>query len=335
MASTAHIFVAINPDEFAMMFSESTVARLHSLGNIELATETGVVPLPADLADHYDVLVTSWCTETFDPAELMGTRLRLAVHSAGSIRRLFPRSVLENGIQVVQAGAEAMAHPVAELALTLTLALLRNLHTHDRGMQSTHDWAEGGACLLGNSIREQRIGVVGLSRTGRAYVSMLQALGVHQVQAFDPYVHPADADGLGVGLMGLRQLCESSDVLAIHAPVTPETLHLIGATELAALRDGAILINTARSAVVDQEAMTRELVAGRIRAGLDVFDDEPLPTDSPLYGLPGVLLTPHIAGGTVESRYVQGATAVSEIERFLTDAKLQHEVHLQNYDRLA
>lgn len=335
MPHPIRVYVAINPDEFAMFFAPESIEHLVALGRIDFASEAGVVSVPTNIADTHDVLVTSWCTESFDPQRLIGSRLRLGVHSAGSVRRLFPKSALENGLQVVQAGSEAMAPPVAELALTLTLALLRNLHLHDRGLQTTHDWQAGGAGLLGHSIQDQRIGVVGLSRTGRSYVSMLQGMGAAQIVAYDPYVSVDDAERMKVPLVGLAELCRTSDVLAVHAPDIPETHHLIGATELASMKDGAILINTARSALVDQDAMTRELVAGRIRAGLDVFDDEPLPSDSPLYGLPNVLLTPHIAGGTVESRHVQGETVVKEIERFLAGRDLQHEVHLENYDHLS
>lgn len=335
MSEPVRIFVAINPDEFAMLFSEASIERLLCLGHVDRSSEPVAVPLPPDVADSYDVLVTSWCTQPFDDKNLLGSRLKLAVHTAGSIRTLFPKCVLENGVQVVQAGADAMAPPVAELALTLTLALLRNLHTHDRGLQATRDWVLGGAGLLGNSIQEQRIGVVGLSRTGRQYVSMLHGLGVRQVCAYDPYVSTAEAEELGVELVDLNELCLTSDVVAIHAPVTPETRHLIGATELASMKAGAILINTARSAVVDQDALIHEVVIGRIRAGLDVFNDEPLPGTSPLFGLPNVLLTPHIAGGTVEARHMQGATVVAEIERFIAGQPLQHEVRVENYDRLS
>lgn len=335
MSKPMRIHVAINADEFAMMFSPASIERLHRLGEVEYSTASGSVPLPPHVADLHDVLVTSWCTQPFDEERLTGSRLRLAIHTAGSIRTLFPRSVLENGIQVVQAGADAMAPPVAEMALTLTLALLRNLHTHDRGLQTTRDWLQGGAGMLGNGIQEQQIGVVGLSRTGRHYVSMLHGLGVRCIRAYDPYVSAAEAAGLGVELVALNDVCATSDVLAIHAPVTPETRHLIGATELALLRTGGILINTARSALVDQDALLQEVVAGRIRAGLDVFDDEPLPPTSAFFGLPNVLLTPHIAGGTVEGRLVQGATVVDEIERFMMGQPLQHEVLVENYDRLS
>ncbi len=335
MSEPVRVYVAINPDEFAMLFSDVSIERLHGVGLVDRYSGSTVVPLPRNIADVYDVLVTSWCTEPIDDRCLLGSRLRLAVHTGGSIRRLFPKRVLENGVHVVQAGADAMAPPVAEMALTLTLAMLRNLHTHDRGLQATRDWIQGGAGLLGNSIQQQRIGVVGLSRTGRQYVSMLRGLGVNCVRAYDPYFSTADAKELGVELFDLHELCAASDVLAIHAPVTSETRHLIGVTELALLRTGAILINTARSAIVDQDALVREVSSGRISAGLDVFDDEPLPVTSPLFGLPNVLLTPHIAGGTVEARHVQGATVVAEIERFIADRPLQHEVRLEDYDRLS
>src|SRR5699024_9160798 len=97
----------------------------------------------------------------------------------------------------------------------------------------------------------------------------------------------------------------------------------------------AVLINAGRSALVDQEALTAELVSGRIRAGLDVFDSEPLPAEHPLYGLENVVLTPHVAGGTVEARFGQGAPGVAEIGRFLRGEDLEHEVTPAIYNRLA
>ena len=99
------------------------------------------------------VLITSWSTKPFDPVMLQGARLRLAVHSAGTIRGLFPKSVLEHGLRIAQGGSAAMALPVAEMALTMTLALLRNLHTHDRAMQASRDWAEARVAIHGGLFR--------------------------------------------------------------------------------------------------------------------------------------------------------------------------------------
>ncbi len=336
MVQRARIYAAVSPEEFARLYDDETQRRLGALGELVLAQGDGPVELPRGVADDYDVLITSWSTAPFDPELLHGDRLRLAIHSAGSVRKLFPREVLRTGrVRLAQGGSDAMALPVAELSVTLTLALLRNLHTHDRGLQGTRDWAAGGNGMLGNGIAHQRLGVVGLSRTGRHYVRMVRGLGAAQVAAYDPYTAPAEAEELGVVLTDLAELCRTSDVLAIHAPATPETRHLVDRELLGLLPDGAIVVNTARSAVVDEAALTEELVSGRLRAGLDVFDEEPLPSTSPLFGLPNVLLTPHVAGGTVEARFTQGATVLGEITSFLRDGTLRFEVTADNYDRLA
>jgi len=99
--------------------------------------------------------------------------------------------------------------------------------------------------------------------------------------------------------------------------------------------DGAALVNTARSAIIDMRALEAELLAGRLSAALDVFDVEPLPADSPLYGLPNVILTPHIGAVTTASRHEQGEIVVDEIERMLRGTPLQHAVTADSYDRLA
>lgn len=335
MKNDPRIYVAVRPSEFARLFDDDAAAALQRLGAVTFAQTESKVELPAGLAQETDVLITSWSTKPFDPTVLQGERLRLAVHAAGSIRGLFPKSVLEHGLRIVQGGAAAMALPVAEMSLTLTLALLRNLHTHDRALQSTRDWVAGGTGMLGRSIQAQHIGVVGLSRTGRHYVDMLKGLGVRRISVYDPYITAAQAKELGVDLLDLEALFAASDVVALHAPVTPETRGLVGAGLLGLLRDGATIINTARSAITDETALIAEVTSGRIHAGLDVFDDEPLPADSPFFGLPNVLLTPHVAGGTVDARFAQGATVVAEIERFLTGADLHHEVTAAVYDRLS
>ncbi|HLS15336.1 MAG TPA: hydroxyacid dehydrogenase [Beutenbergiaceae bacterium] len=336
MSNDVRIYVAIRPQEFSLLYDDAAAARLKELGTVDFAGDDGPkVALPDAVADSYDVLITSWSTQRFEPETLAGSRLRLAVHSAGSVRGLFAKSVLNNGMRLAQGGAAAMALPVAEMSLTLTLALLRNLHTHDRGLQTTRDWTEGGRGMLGNSIQAQRIGVVGLSRTGRHYTSMLRGLGVEQILAYDPYTSAADAEALGVQLVDLDELCRSSGVVAVHAPTTPETKHLLNAEKFALMADDTIVVNTARSWVLEEQALLAEVSSGRLRAGLDVFDTEPLPADSGFYGLPNVLITPHVAGGTVEARHAQGATVIAEVERFLRGAPLEQEVTADNYDRLA
>src|SRR5699024_11488881 len=125
----------------------------------------------------------------------------------------------------------------------------------------------------------------------------------------------AEAHRLGVQQVGLRELMTRAGVVSVHAPELPQTRHMIGAAELAALADGSTLINTARGSVVDTTALVAEVQAGRISAILDVTDPEPLPPEHPLWGLPNVLLTPHIAGSMGNELHRLGNTAVAEVER--------------------
>ncbi|PSL00438.1 phosphoglycerate dehydrogenase-like enzyme [Haloactinopolyspora alba] len=335
MTQEPRIYVAVRPDEFDRLFEPAVAADLRSLGTVEFAPDSGRAPVPDDVAERYDVLVTSWSTERFPPERLDGSRLRMAVHAAGSVRGLFPRTALENGLTLVQGGAEAMAEAVAEMSVTLTMVLLRNVHIHDRGLQGGRDWAAAGNGTLGRAVRAQRVGVVGLSRVGRHYAQMMRGLGVTRLTAFDPYAAADDAAGLGVRLVELDELFADSDVVCVAAPATPETRRLVGARELSRLPDGAVLVNAARSAVVNEAALLAELRPGRIRAGLDVFDDEPLPPDSAFLGLDNVVLTPHVAGGTVQARAMQGRVVVDEIGRFGRGEPLRHQVTPDIYDRLA
>ncbi|HVX44023.1 MAG TPA: hydroxyacid dehydrogenase [Mycobacteriales bacterium] len=319
------IFVAISPDEVDLLFTPENRERLEALGSVAY----GPTELAADTGAAFDVVVTSWSTQKFPLPAVTGERLRFGAHAAGSVRGLWPRQALE-GMRLSQSAA-AMTPAVAEMALTLTLCLLRHVHTFDRSMSTGGDWTVSRGTGLGTALTDCTVGVVGLSRAGREYIRLVRALGVSRVVAFDPYAAPMD----GVELVGLDEVFAVGDVVAIHAPYTPDTMHMIGADQLARMRDGAILINTARSRVVDTAALTAELVSGRIRAGLDVFDEEPLPVSSPLRGRPNVMVIPHQAGATGEARRLQGQIAVDEVERFVHGQPLEHEVTAELYDRLA
>jgi phosphoglycerate dehydrogenase-like enzyme len=154
------------------------------------------------------------------------------------------------------------------------------------------------------------------------------------VLVHDPYLSGSDAATLGVINLPLDEVIRQTDVLSLHAPALDSTRHMIDARRLAMLRDGGTLINTARGSLIDQEALTRELVSGRISAVIDVTDPEVLPSTSLLYDLPNVFLTPHIAGAVGRERERLGEMAVSEVERFLKGEPLVHQVaaatlHLQ------
>jgi phosphoglycerate dehydrogenase-like enzyme len=156
-----------------------------------------------------------------------------------------------------------------------------------------------------------------------------------EVVVSDPYLDDAGASALGVVALGLDDLLATSDVVSIHAPALPSTHHLLDATALARMRDGAWLLNTARGSLVDTAALEAELVSGRLNAFIDTPDPEPLPAESPLYDLPNVVLTPHIAGSLGNEVGRMGELAVTEVERFVGGEAPLHPVTRTDLDRIA
>ncbi|NUO36458.1 MAG: hydroxyacid dehydrogenase, partial [Dermatophilaceae bacterium] len=176
---------------------------------------------------------------------------------------------------------------------------------------------------IGNHGR--RVGVVGASRIGRRLLDLLRPFDLRP-SLTDPYVDEAEAAALGVPLLPLDDLLRTSHIVTLHAPSTPETRHLMGRRELALMPDGAVLINTARGALVDHDALTAELRTGRLSAILDVTDPEPLPPGSPLYDLPNVFVTPHLAGSQGNEVARLGSVVAQEADRFVRGEELAYAV---------
>lgn len=273
----------------------------------------------------FAAVVTGWGTPLFDEQVLAAAEdLQLIAHSAGSIKRMLPPAVFARGIAVTHA-AGAIAPAVAEMTILLILLGLRRVLELDRLMKAGEPWSAGREIGMGREIRGLRVGVVGAGYTGREVIQRLKALGA-DVWVYDPYVGEARAAELGVYKGELDELFAQCPVVTIQAPPTEETHHMIGARQLALMPEGALFVNTARSRVVDQEVLLDELHKGRIRAALDVYDQEPLPLDSPFRALDNVILTPHVAGATQQARLRQGRTVVEEVERFFAGQALQYPV---------
>ncbi|WP_353940918.1 hydroxyacid dehydrogenase [Streptomyces sp. HUAS MG91] len=315
-AERPRVVVSVPPGLRDAFFTVETWRRLDAAADLTvLDAHTDRAALAAALPEAR-ALITSWGTPRIE-AELL-TRapdLELVAHTGSAVAPYVSEEVFRRGVRVTQAGDE-MARPVAEVALTFTLALLHRTHRFDHALRTGASWESAGEAPPRHEIHGSAIGVIGASRTGRAYITLAQALGA-QVSVTDPYLSPSDADRLGVQLLPLDELLSSSRIVAVHAPATAETRHLLDAGRLALLPDGAGLVNTARSWLVDESALAAELRTGRIDAAVDVFDAEPLPVGHPFRALPNVLLTPHTAAGTVECRHRLGASAVTEIVRLL------------------
>ena len=222
----------------------------------------------------------------------------------------------ERGVSVHPAtGANVVA--VAEYVIAATLLMLRGAYRSTARVLAG-EWPRNA--LIGREASGKTLGIVGFGAIGRAVAQRAAALGI-DISAFDP-VLPRDDSAWrtsGVRRFGdLRAMLGACDVLTLHVPLTDDTRHLVGAGEIAAMKRGACIVNTARGGVLDETAMVEALARGQLgAAALDVFEDEPLPADSPLVGAPNLYLTPHIAGLTEEANARTGALIASRIRNAL------------------
>jgi phosphoglycerate dehydrogenase-like enzyme len=308
------------------LFPPGLLARLRACVDIDpaLVAHDLTEPRVRETLARTEVLITGWGCPRLDAAALdAAPKLRAVLHAAGSVKGFTTPEVWRRGIAVSSAAA-ANALPVAEYTLAVILLAGKDVFAVRDRLRAQRTFPYGDI-VPGVGNHGRRVGVVGASRIGRRLIELLRPYDL-AVTLTDPYVDAAEAARLGVPLLPLDELLRTSDVVTLHAPQTAETRHLIGARELALMPDGSVLINTARGALVDHEALIGELRTGRLRAVLDVTDPEPLPADSPLFDLPGAFVTPHLAGSQGNELARLGRTVVEEAERLSSGAGLLHAV---------
>lgn len=225
----------------------------------------------------------------------------------------------EQGIEVCPA-LGANEDSVAEYVIAMALVLLREAYTDKHAMLSGQ-WPR--AAFIGHEVAGKSLGLIGVGAIARKTVPRALALGMH-VAGHDPYINTDDPIWQTVEHCELDELLAGSDVVSLHVPLTPSTRGLIDAAALARMQSSAVLINAARGGVVDEPALVDALRAGRLAgAALDVFESEPLTraAASRFKGAPNLILTPHIAGLTVESDARVSALTASNVRRVLAQRK--------------
>ncbi|MFI7499730.1 hydroxyacid dehydrogenase [Streptomyces sp. NPDC049687] len=326
---------AMDPVHLPLLFPTPLLARLRRTAEIDPAVVVRdfADPAAASALSVADVLITGWGCPHLDAGALSATpRLRTVLHAAGSVRSLVGEALWERGVTVSSA-VTGNALPVAEYTLAMILLAGKDAFAHRERYGRTHTPpTQAETAAIGNLGR--RIGVIGASRVGRRLLELLRPHDF-EVLLHDPYVDAAEAAELGAHLLSLEDLLRHSDIVSLHAPDIPETHHMLDRPRLGLIRDGGVLINTSRGALVDHAALTDELVSGRLHAILDVTEPEPLPVDSPLYRLPNVFLTPHIAGSLGNELERLGRIVVEELERLAGGQPMAHEVRHADLARVA
>lgn len=256
-----------------------------------LATEAGSEGVLIDNLLEADVVLTSAAPITSRVLESL-PRCRAVVRYGIGLDNVDLDAATEKGIVVAHV-LDFCTEEVSNHAIALMLALARRLPALHADSVAGR-WRRPQAWGLG-PVHGQTLGIAGFGNIGRAVARKALAFGM-RVLAFDPYGDANAAAEMGVRLAPLDELLAESDYVSLHTPLTPETRHLIGTAELAAMKPTAVLVNTSRGPVVDEPALVRALSEGEIAAaGLDVFEEEPLPADSPICEMKNALLTPHVA----------------------------------------
>ncbi|HYJ66269.1 MAG TPA: phosphoglycerate dehydrogenase [Nocardioidaceae bacterium] len=275
------------------------------------------------VADADAILVRS-ATKVDADALAAATRLKVVARAGVGLDNVDVRAATQSGVMVVNAPTSNIVS-AAELAVSLLLAAARHVVPANEALRRG-EWKRSK--YSGVELYEKTVGIVGLGRIGVLAAQRLSAFGM-KVIAYDPYVQAGRAAQMGVRLVGLDDLLAESDFITVHLPKTPETVGLIGDEQLHKVKPQVVIVNAARGGIVDEDALHEALVEGRVAAaGLDVYATEPN-TDSPLFGLPNVVATPHLGASTAEAQEKAGVAVAKSVRLALSGELVPDAVNVQ------
>ncbi|WP_156688716.1 phosphoglycerate dehydrogenase [Mycobacterium sp. Marseille-P9652] len=288
--------------------AQSTVAALGDQVEVRWVDGPDREKLLAAVPEADALLVRS--ATTVDAEVLAAApKLKIVARAGVGLDNVDVDAATERGVLVVNAPTSNI-HSAAEHALALLLAAAREIPAADASLRA-HTWKRSS--FSGTEIFGKTVGVVGLGRIGQLVAQRLAAFGADLI-AYDPYVSPARAAQLGIELLSLDDVLARADFISVHLPKTPETAGLIGKEALAKTKPGVIIVNAARGGLVDEAALAEAIGSGHVRAaGLDVFAKEPC-TDSPLFELPQVVVTPHLGASTAEAQDRAGTDVAASVK---------------------
>jgi D-3-phosphoglycerate dehydrogenase len=287
--------------------SPATVDALGPDFEIRKVDGTDRPALLSALADAAAVLIRS-ATKVDAEAIAAAPNLRVVARAGVGLDNVDVKAATTAGVMVVNAPTSNIIS-AAELTIGHILSLARHIPAGHASL-SAGEWKR--SAYTGTELYEKTVGIIGLGRIGALITARLQAFGV-EVIAYDPFITSARAQQLGVQTVSLDELLERSDFVTIHMPRTPETVGMIGAEQLAKMKNTAYIVNVARGGLIDEQALHDALVSGEIAgAALDVFVQEP-PKESPLIGLPNLIATPHLGGSTDDAQEKAGVSVAKSV----------------------
>ena len=317
------IAIVANQEKRANVISERALAKLKSLAEVVMNEGDNSDESVKKAIKDADIAITSWGNTTLHEGILNECpNLKLVVHAAGSVKPIVSDELWKRGIRVC-ASTKPLGIGVAETTLGFAISASKNFY------QFNDDIHNGGYNENKANVKELyeiTVGVISAGWVGRHFIKLMNNFGV-DILLYDPYVTEEQAAEMGCKKAQFKELLEASDIVSIHAPSIPSTNHMFNEETLKYMKKDAILINTSRGTLIDENALYRHMAAGNLKyACLDVYDPEPLSVDNPLRTLKNVILTPHIAGLAANGRLRIGMHAAEQIENFINGKPLECEV---------
>ena len=267
-----------------------------------------------EVIGDFDAIIVRSRTKVTERVLEAGMRLKAVARAGVGLDNIDLNAAKRLGINVVNS-PEAPSNAVAELVLGLMLSLARRIPEADASMKKG-EWIKKR--LTGMELKGRTLGIIGFGRIGYQLATKAVALGM-RVLAYDVVIEKLMklVEEAGADTVDLDELLGSSDFVTVHVPLLPQTKHMIGAEEMSVMKDGAYLINAARGGVVDDEALRRALVSGKLAgAALDVYEEEP-PRNLSLTGLQNVVSLPHIGAATVEAQRANSTIVAEKLIKIL------------------
>lgn len=306
------------------------------------ANETGESWTSEEVAERVegmDAVVTGWgAPPTTEEFYENADKLKIIAHSAGSVRGLIPTELAEKYVAprgiVVFSANKSIAYNVAESAVGMLLMTMRHWVQFSNHYHETGQWRQPIYDRNGQFLKGSTVGIVSASKVGREVIKLLGPWDL-TIVVYDPYLSEEDAAELGVEKVELNELFERSDHVTVHAPSIPETEKMIGAEQLALLREGSSLVNTSRGSVIDHDALLVECKRRRLFVCLDVTTPEPLPPNSGFRFLDNVIITPHCSGAGYYGYHDIGDSTVKALVDFFNGDPVEGAVNFEMYTTLA
>ena len=328
------ICVLVNKEFRGRVFGEKYYKRMEKQGALKVYDRDDFSDMKyvLDFVKGSTVIVTSWDSPKIDK-EILGVcpDLKAVIHGAGSVKPVVSDEFIARKIRITNS-AVAIGEGVAESALGFAISACKGFYTLSEDTKSGL-WNENIKTKV-TDFYDITVGVISGGYVGRHMVKLLKNFHV-DILMYDPILTKEQIEQIGAQKVELDELLRSSDVVTIHAPAIPQTENMLNSDNLKLIKDGAVLINTARGTIIDEKALIKELKKGRFFACIDVTNPEPPAKDNELRSLSNVVLTPHIAGTATNGLKRVALHVCEEIERLVGGEKMRTEVDLNQLSRLA